>query len=402
MSSLFNAPTLFLCLLAGWGLVATLLTASWLLERRSQQLAYWSCGLWCISFGCLLQAVRGLLPNGLGSGVGLSIVFIGVGFIWLGFRVFDGFPKSYIVAFGFSGAWTLFFFGVGGVSTEPNVRVAVYTVLLVSQVALIIHSIWSGWKRERLPARLFIMAMLICYDTITFLRLPLSLLAPVNDVAGVYQTAWFGPLLFILYVNGLGIGIGIFSLSYERSLRQYKRVSEIDSLTGVFNRRAFNELVESRIVAKGGVVALMDIDHFKRVNDSYGHAAGDLVLCRFTGIVTQYLTEGMIFGRTGGEEFTLFVPSERCGDVAALCEQLRRVVADTPIVWRDAVIHLTVSIGIREASQAGEELDAVLLGADAALYAAKDRGRNMVVVGVSQCIGGHHGSPIGGFAPVTA
>lgn len=383
-------------------MVATLLTASWLLERKSQQLAYWSIGMWCISLGCLLQAVRGLLATGLGSGIGISVVFIGVGFIWLGFRVFDGLSKSYVVAFAFSGAWTLFFFCAGGAYTQPNTRVAVYTLLLVPQVALIIHSIWQGWKHERLPARLFLMAMLICYDTITLMRLPLAILAPVNDVGGIYQTPWFGFLLFILYVNGLGIGIGIFSLSYERSLRQYKRVSEVDSLTGVLNRRAFNELVERQISERGGVIALMDIDHFKRVNDSYGHAAGDLVLCRFTHIVTQYLTKDMIFGRTGGEEFTLFVPSERREDVVALCEQLRRVVADTPIVWRDVVIHLTVSIGVREAKETGEALDAILLGADAALYAAKDRGRNAVVVAATQTGGHSPASSDVGFNPVTA
>lgn len=388
--------------MAGWGLVATLLTGSWLLERKSQQLAFWSLGMWCISFGCLLQALRGLLPNGLGSGVGISIVFIGVGFIWLGFRVFDGFSKSYIVAFAFSAAWTLFFFGIDGASMQPNARLVAYTVLLVPQVALIIHSIWSGWKRERLPARLLLMAMLICYDTITLLRLPLAALAPVNDIGGAYQTPWFGPLLFILYINGLGIGIGIFSLSYERSLRQYKRVSEIDSLTGVFNRRAFNELVERQIVEKGGVIALMDIDHFKRVNDSYGHAAGDLVLCRFTAIVTQYLTDGMIFGRTGGEEFTLFVPSEQGRDVVALCEQLRRAVEDTPIVWRDVVIQFTVSIGVREALNTGEALDAILLGADTALYDAKGRGRNTVVVAAAHEAGRQHVSSDVGLASVTA
>jgi diguanylate cyclase (GGDEF)-like protein len=369
-----------LCLLVGWVLFAILLTASWALEKKSAELGFWSAGFWLISFGCMLQALRMFLSEYIGSGFGIAFVFAGISLIWIGFRAFDGFTKPYYAAMIAPALWAVVYFGFSDVFLQPNNRIALYSVFVAAQVMLVIYSIWCGWIRERLPARLLIMAMLASFVFISLVRVPISIFYPVHEVNGVSQTLWFGVVSFILYVNGLGVAIGIFSLSSERSLRQYKHASETDMLTGVLNRRAFNERVSGALMSGGGIIALIDVDHFKNVNDSYGHAAGDVALCGFTQTIASQTSRHMVFGRTGGEEFTLFVPNLLGEEARHFCEKLCKTVALTPVSWRDRRISMTVSIGVCELTEPGQDLGVALLRADTALYAAKKQGRNRVVV----------------------
>ena len=171
----------------------------------------------------------------------------------------------------------------------------------------------------------------------------------------------------------------------EASLRQ---LTITDELTGAYNRRhAFYEgsLYADSFMVDGSTfsVALLDIDHFKRVNDTYGHAAGDQVLqaltsCAHTFLPTIRIGDSAMFARIGGEEFVLLLPGIGLSDALATAERLRRRVERLPVVTDAGMINLTISIGVGTMSASDESFDALLARADAALYRAKTGGRNRV------------------------
>lgn len=155
-----------------------------------------------------------------------------------------------------------------------------------------------------------------------------------------------------------------------------------DALTGIFNRRAVLEALEreiSRARREGGrmSVGMLDIDHFKKINDTYGHQAGDDVLIGFARTVQRNLREYDIIGRYGGEEFLIISPGPHGEQMDVVFERVRTRVAETPIETAAGSISITVSIGT--ASGGGETpVDDLLRKADGALYRAKAEGRNRV------------------------
>jgi diguanylate cyclase (GGDEF)-like protein len=171
----------------------------------------------------------------------------------------------------------------------------------------------------------------------------------------------------------------------RRLFPELLHLAQVDGLSGVLNRRAFLEAVEHRleeIVSRGenAVVALIDLDHFKQINDRYGHAAGDGVILALAGLLQQAVRRTDLVGRLGGDEFALLIGTT--GEQAwGLLERFRASVAGRPIVLADGLrVPITLSIGMAVCGpRAGHRLADLLATADASLYAAKDRGRNQVV-----------------------
>jgi len=158
-------------------------------------------------------------------------------------------------------------------------------------------------------------------------------------------------------------------------------VSTRDPLTGLFNRRAMDSFIsERRDAPVGSVVAICDIDHFKRVNDTYGHVAGDEVLRQVAACLRdQVRAQDMIF-RYGGEEFLIVFSDVDLTRDAALCERLRVALEEHEITIEGSrTIHITASFGVATLSASGDFLSAIIR-ADAALYRAKDAGRNRVAL----------------------
>jgi diguanylate cyclase (GGDEF)-like protein len=214
-------------------------------------------------------------------------------------------------------------------------------------------------------------------------------------------TAWFEPeailptfgprpapggSLLAFYAVTIASSFAFLLMHKERADRETHELATTDSLTGVYNRRTFKELAEpllSRARRTRGPVSLLllDLDHFKRVNDTYGHLAGDDVLEAFAGLARTCLRKEDLLARYGGEEFVVLLPGTAETAAMALAERIREEVAGTPLRAGENDAHITVSIGL--AGETGEQLPSLegLLGrADQALYAAKAQGRNRVVV----------------------
>jgi len=190
------------------------------------------------------------------------------------------------------------------------------------------------------------------------------------------------------------IGVALVSLapitvacvmeSRNQLLKEFERLASQDQLSGLLNRRAFYERAASLLAQIGtqnypAAVLMLDIDRFKAINDTLGHAGGDQVLIAFSRLASSCFRESDVFGRIGGEEFAAVLPDCSADSGKAIAERLRRTFAEASIeVGTDHAISATVSIGMATIAQGPGKIEALLLVADKALYRAKERGRNRV------------------------
>ena len=164
-----------------------------------------------------------------------------------------------------------------------------------------------------------------------------------------------------------------------------KTLASTDPLTGILNRRSFLERAEQerdRALRYGHAlsVAMIDVDHFKKINDRFGHQCGDLALQHLVAVISEQLRTPDIFGRLGGEEFGVLLPAVEDVSAAVPAERYRRAIEQTPLKVKGLQdqIRLSVSIGLACLQGDGDSLNLLLQRADTALYAAKSAGRNRI------------------------
>jgi diguanylate cyclase (GGDEF)-like protein len=170
-----------------------------------------------------------------------------------------------------------------------------------------------------------------------------------------------------------------------RLVRKLRHLSQRDALTGLYNRAEWNRQLEAQHRWLGRFdepfgVLMIDIDHFKKINDTMGHAAGDAVLLTVAQVLTASAREVDVIGRLGGEEFGVLLPRSEQMTVRRAADRLRQMLGDAETTWRGQPIRLTVSIGAALCTDADESPAQLLERADHALYQAKNTGRNRTVV----------------------
>ncbi|MDQ0839067.1 GGDEF domain-containing protein [Sphingomonas faeni] len=169
----------------------------------------------------------------------------------------------------------------------------------------------------------------------------------------------------------------------EAATADLRRLLTCDHLTGAANRRHFSQMMAKaqgrwRDLREPLSLIALDLDHFKAVNDSHGHSAGDTLLCRVTEVCTALLPPSGIFARLGGEEFGVLLPRHRLEQAMALAEQLRAEIATVAVETSGGVLQVTASLGCATLEEADGSIDALIALADKRLYAAKRAGRNQV------------------------
>jgi diguanylate cyclase len=203
----------------------------------------------------------------------------------------------------------------------------------------------------------------------------------------------FATMLVFSLAIGRCMFLGIFSSSLRASLyasgqklkeayRRIEELAELDELTGAFNRRSIMRMLEEEIARSGRhgrpcSIALIDLDWFKRINDAHGHPTGDEVLRTFAITMFANVRDIDRFGRYGGEEFLMVLPSTPGDAAAGLLDRLRAIVADLDWSAFSAGMQVTFSAGVATL-RAGEHSDILLARADKALYASKAQGRNRI------------------------
>jgi diguanylate cyclase (GGDEF)-like protein len=198
-------------------------------------------------------------------------------------------------------------------------------------------------------------------------------------VKQVEATRLYGVILTLILVF-----IGLWAVWTKRSQLHFKTLSRLDGLTGISNRQHFIERAEAAIAyaKKSGeevCLVLLDLDHFKAVNDRFGHATGDLVLQRTAALCKEYLRRSDIFGRFGGEEFSVLLPGCGLAEAREQAEQLRRIINGIEAEHRGTKVTASASFGIASSAVSGYALERLLANADSALYRAKRAGRDCVM-----------------------
>jgi diguanylate cyclase (GGDEF)-like protein len=186
-------------------------------------------------------------------------------------------------------------------------------------------------------------------------------------------------------VAALTVAASVFSNVLARMGERQRLLSRRESLTGCFNRRAFYELFprevdRARRLGEGVAIIFLDIDHFKRINDRYGHETGDRVLQQLSSRLRGIIRETDLLFRWGGEEFVILLPHTSAAEAPTLGERIRAAVAERPFAASEShrSVAATVSVGVAGTAAWPVDPDSLLARADAACYRAKERGRNRV------------------------
>jgi diguanylate cyclase (GGDEF)-like protein len=167
--------------------------------------------------------------------------------------------------------------------------------------------------------------------------------------------------------------------------RELERLTRQDGLTGLFNRNTFVELSSTelkRALRQGSAttILLFDLDHFKRINDTWGHPAGDAMLRHVAQTSVQSVRSTDLVGRLGGEEFIVLLPHTHADAGRRIAEKIRQRLEASPLQWKGETLHITASFGLSSTTAAeGRSFDHLYNEADKALYLAKQRGRNRVI-----------------------
>jgi diguanylate cyclase (GGDEF)-like protein len=172
---------------------------------------------------------------------------------------------------------------------------------------------------------------------------------------------------------------------HEKDVTALRQLAETDALSGLLNRRGFSLLASDafnlyRRSERSLAVLLLDIDLFKKVNDTYGHAAGDAVIQTVGTALTKALRSSDIIARFGGEEFIVLVHGADANGIITIAQNLRRAIEALPIEHQEQRLSITISIGGAMAHAADRDIQDVIERADGALYKAKAAGRNRVVI----------------------
>ncbi|HEY9130149.1 MAG TPA: GGDEF domain-containing protein [Dyella sp.] len=189
--------------------------------------------------------------------------------------------------------------------------------------------------------------------------------------------------LYILLLVTVLASIALLLYRIKRSQLRFMRLARQDGLTGIFNRQHFVEeaghaLRQAERGHRHCCLILIDLDHFKQINDTYGHAVGDQVLQAAVSACRAFLRSSDVFGRLGGEEFGILLPECTIATAIDRAEHLRRTIATIPVQMGERLVAVSASFGISSTERIGHDLQRLLVDADRALYRAKHSGRNRV------------------------
>jgi diguanylate cyclase (GGDEF)-like protein len=375
-----DLPTLLAVTVLATGISGVLLIFAWFTNQRTPALALWATGYVMSAVGLALIVARGQIDDFWSIDMANALLITAYGIVWTGARSFNGrsTPGAYILLG--SAAWLLARqFDV--FQSSVTARIAFVSALVFGYTALTGLEFWRSDRK-----------LSSCWPLIAIIGLHAAVF-----LSRVFWPGWMVQMLtgrqpalsvmalfsFELLFHSFCAAFLLAFLVKERREQHYKRASLVDPLTGIWNRRAFLDQASrnlSRAAMNRQAVAFIafDLDRFKSINDSYGHLAGDKILCGFGSVVTEALRPGDVFGRIGGEEFACLLGDVSPAGAAMIAERLRERVADMEVDFGPSRLRTTVSLGVVIATRPQPDLEALMSAADRALYRAKECGRNRV------------------------
>lgn len=370
-----DLPTLSLVAVCIAGLLGVFLIIDWMQQRNVRALAWWGSayliGASAMALGTMPSPIIKLPPQVPGA-----LTFLACGMIWNGVRLFQGRRVLPFATFIGAAVWL----GVGqipGVLENGNGQI-VGALIVPIYTFFIAMELWRERRRTRYSRAAAIVVP--CLHAGIFL-VPLAMHAFLP--AG-HNAAWLTVFTLETILYAVGTAFIVMLMVKDHHVHVYRTAASTDPLTGLLNRRAFmeNALTLCKQQGKRGepVATLMfDLDHFKTINDRFGHSAGDDVLRLFGQVVRASTRADDIIGRFGGEEFIAIVPGG-WESASKISERVRLSFEAAGAKVGNHTIGATVSIGAATCYDPVTEIDALIARADTALYRAKHEGRNRVYI----------------------
>lgn len=378
-----HIPTLMLALLSGFAMLGVQLWAAQRSRLRYLDLAVWTWGSWTLLAGFAMLTARLVVPVWVSALLGNGLIALGIVFYNEAIHrhvLGRSLPRwmwwsAPLVAWTLT-AWML----TWPLALRTSAISLVFALLLCPAILVLLG---PGWRGE---SSLRAVGLTLVAAAASLLLRSVHALTNPEEYRDLMQSSLGQGLTFLFsFICLIGAGFGFVLANFERIARRMEEMASTDGLTGCLNRMTADALLRHELERgrrEGTPLAfvLLDLDHFKDVNDCHGHHAGDDALRAFAAEVRARLRASDVVGRWGGEEFGLILPATDGPGAARLVEQIREAVATLRLCDGEGQdFALTVSAGIAVAAP-GRQLtaDQLFMRADRALYRAKDGGRNNV------------------------
>ena len=383
-----RAQFLILALLSVHVLLGGLCLAASRGERASPGLRLWGWGL--IVYAAGLAFTLGLvLPRPAGNFVGNSLISLSPVFTIQGVLHYTDRRLNWPLSLAGAGA-TMAVLAVGNfaMATSMAVNFIAPTVIATALFAygtamLLLHPVEDARRPARFVALVLAVAILVWW--VRIIAMPPLLAEPVDRERLDMVVSSFAIAQVLV---GVGATFGLFWIEVRLVQSEMAHMAFTDPLTGLANRRAILARFEEEAArwsrtGNGFALAILDMDHFKVVNDAHGHLVGDALLRHVGGILSRAKRTEDVLGRLGGEEFVVLMFGHQSGGAAIAADRLREAVAAHPMVHGGVELRVTLSGGVAELPADGADWDKVFAAADARLYEAKRSGRDRVLGGTA-------------------
>jgi diguanylate cyclase (GGDEF)-like protein len=317
------------------------------------------------------QGEHSALPPWFWTHASLLLGTVGYPLFWAGTRTLSGRRR---VAWGWLTMVPLGWLLLGLATQFPLnnlLRAGAFHITATVAVAASAWEVWRDRHVEPLPSRAVLAALMLTSAGLFALRLFYIATETVSSTG-------FAGAFYVQMFCHFGIALMVSEMSSERAEMRLERMAQTDALTGAGNRRWLMSQLPEQLPA-GSAVLQLDLDHFKQINDRFGHAAGDRVLVAFAECLCGQLRTTDLWARMGGEEFAVYLPDTTPAAAQAIAQRLCSAAAGIQVEAEGHGVPVTVSIGLACVASPGTAWSTWLSRADEALYEAKRAGRNRVV-----------------------
>ncbi|HMJ42577.1 MAG TPA: GGDEF domain-containing protein [Pseudolabrys sp.] len=377
-----DVNTLFMVTIYVEAILGLLLLFAWAQNTQIYAVAWWGFAHLIRAASIVLFGMYDQAPDLITIDLANAMLFTAFAVTWTGARVFDGRPVEPVYLVTGAVIWLLVC-RLPVLAEAIETRAMIASAIITAYTWLTAYEFWRG-RGEALVSRWPAIFMLFAHGALFLLRTPLVTLLPWSPT-NMYGSVWLTVLSFEALLFTISIAFILLAMAKERTELRHRTAAMIDPLTGIANRRAF--LHDAALMAKRHnthprptAVLLIDLDHFKSINDRFGHALGDRVLEIFTDAAQQSIRATDLIGRLGGEEFAAILHDTNSEKAVAASERMRETFARMAQNVDSRPVCATVSIGLVHCEEAVLDIPELLAQADQALYFAKENGRNRVEV----------------------